>query len=270
MHAIIGGLTGHEAHLAELVSAKAWVPVITPWAIDLTIDYANVPWVFRIAPDDETQARALLEYARRHGIDRIVVATEGTRDGRAAHDRIDEAAANLRMPFALAVEYDPAHPDSSARRVLAARPAALLLWGRSDTALLFLRALRSGGFTGLTLGPSLLAAPEVVATEGTGELVAAAPFDFTTETRERHRFRESWRRRYGTEPRPAAYLAYDAARMVIDAVRNGGTSAAAIRESIAGSAHPGIAGEIRLNSLGGAEREPVLLRVRAGRWVRAD
>ena len=47
---IVGGLEGGDAHLAELVAAKLWIPVVTPTAGDLSIDYANVPWVFRCFP----------------------------------------------------------------------------------------------------------------------------------------------------------------------------------------------------------------------------
>ena len=61
---MIGGLDGQRTHIAELIVAKAWVPVVSPWTSDTSVDYANVPWVFRCAPADSSQVDALVAYAK--------------------------------------------------------------------------------------------------------------------------------------------------------------------------------------------------------------
>ena len=53
------GVVGVDLAFPELVAAKAWVPVVSPTASDLSIDYANVPWMFRVMPSDGAQAKAL-------------------------------------------------------------------------------------------------------------------------------------------------------------------------------------------------------------------
>jgi len=77
---IIGGLDGQRTHIAELVVAKAWVPVVSPWASDSSVDYANVPWVFRCAPADSSQVDALVEYLKKRGLKNIVALTEIERE----------------------------------------------------------------------------------------------------------------------------------------------------------------------------------------------
>ena len=55
--------------------------------------------------------------------------------------------------------------------------------------------------------------------------------------------------------------------LVLDAIARAGLSRARIRDEIAGARFSGLSGEIRFNDLGGNVREPVLLRIEAGRWV---
>ena len=269
--AIIGGLNGHQAHLAELISAKAWIPVITPWASDRTIDYANVPWVFRIAPDDGVQARSLWEYALRRGLNRLVVATEGTRDGRVAQMRLLDAARETHHPAALVLEYNPVAPEDLLPRIVRSHADALVLWGRHETAVEMLLALRRSGYRGLILAPALLAVPELLAhADSLGEIVVAAPYDLSRTSPESASFAQTYEAANGHAPRPSAVMAYDAARMVIASVRSAGLNRAAIRRALAQGKFAGLGGRWAFNSLGGAERESVLLTVRDGRWSPAE
>ncbi len=264
--AIIGGTTGHEVHLAELVSAKAWVPVVTPWATDLTIDYANVPWVFRVAPSDRAQARALLDYAVEQRHRRLVVATEGDREGSVARERIMEAANDLSLPPALVVEYDPAAPAKVAQRIASENPDAIIVWGRTESATSLIAALRENGVNALALGPATLFSPEVLdRSDELAELVVAAPFSPATDS-SRAAFNAAYVARFGEAPRAAAALAYDTAMLVIHAADRVGPGRARIRQAIADARHEGVAGVIRFAGLGGAVRGPVLVEPRDGRW----
>ena len=268
--AIIGGATGHEVHLAELVSAKAWVPVVTPWATDLTIDYANVPWVFRVAPSDRAQARALLDYVVEQRHRRLVVATEGDREGSVARDRIMEAADDLSLPPALVVEYDPTAPTEVAERIAAASPDAIVVWGRARSATSLTAALRENGVGGPVFGPATLFSPEVLdRSDELGELVVAAPFGPQADS-SYAAFEAAYVAGFGEAPRAAAALAYDTAMLVMFAADQVGPDRARIRQAIADARHEGVTGITRFDGLGGATREPVLVELRDGRWERVE
>lgn len=269
--AIVGALDGQQAHLAELIAAKAWIPVVTPWASDLTIDYANVPWVFRIAPDDGAQARCLWDYAVWRGRSRIVVATEGTREGRSAQARFLDAARRTERVPALVVEYDPAGPEDQSLRILRSQPDALVVWGRQDGTTRLVRALRSAGWKGLVLGPALCATPDVLAeSDSLGEFVVAAPYDLTSDDAELERFGNIYRSRVGDGVRPAAVMAYDVARMVVASIEEAGLNRASIRQAFARQVYRGLSGTYRFGSLGGAPSTPVLLSPRGARWVKVE
>jgi ABC-type branched-subunit amino acid transport system substrate-binding protein len=107
---IIGGLDGQRTHVAELVVSKAWVPVVSPSATDTSVDYANVPWVFRCPPADSRQADLLIGYAQRQSYKRVVVLTEIEREGHTGFLRLQEKAGQRRFSFEAHYEYPTSNP----------------------------------------------------------------------------------------------------------------------------------------------------------------
>ncbi len=57
--AIVGGIDGPTTHLAEQVVAKARLALISPVSTDKSVNLANVPWMFSLAPNDRHIAAAL-------------------------------------------------------------------------------------------------------------------------------------------------------------------------------------------------------------------
>ena len=56
--------------------------------------------------------------------------------------------------------------------------------------------------------------------------------------------------------------------MVIAAIGQAGLNRARIRDEVARMRFEGVSGQISFNSLGGYQREPVLVELHAGKWVR--
>lgn len=267
--AVIGSLDGERAHAAELVAAKLWVPVVTPGAGDLTIDYANVPWMFRLMPDDRSQADLLLGEAQRNDWKRLVLVTEGKRDARLASERLFEAARDHGQPIALHVEYNPYAPSEVLPRLMRAEGDALLVWGRPEGAVELIAGLRREGLSVPVLVPSLMVLPEVAARgDALGELLGAAPVDLDADYPSLQQFRTRFLQQTGSPPSYIAAFAYEAARMVVTAVERVGLNRARIRDELARMRYAGLTGEVAFNSLGGNRRQPLLVLLRDRRWVR--
>jgi ABC-type branched-subunit amino acid transport system substrate-binding protein len=256
--AVIGGLDGERAHAAELVAAKLWAPVLSPTAGDRTIDYANVPWMFRCLPDDRSQADSLAALCARQGWRRVGLATEANRDGKTAAARLAEAVRACSLSLALQVEYAPVDPAATAPRLAGAGAQALIVWGRPQTALPLIARLRREGCTLPILVPSLLALPEVAADPSLGELITAAPADLSLPTPPA----------LGERPSYVALFAYDTARLLIASLRRSGLNRARLRDELAAAAFAGLTGPFSFNDLGGRQQGPVLMAAREGRWVR--
>jgi len=227
--------------------------------------------MFRAMPSDGAQAAALLAHAARRGLRRIAVFVEGERDSVIAGNRIREAAVRSGISLALVVQIGPQEPEADAGRLAGTEADGVLLWGRAETGLRFLRALRAAGCRLPVLAPASLAAPGTLdGAAALGDLTVAAPCDLAGASPDRDEFSRRFRERTGREAGPIALCAHDAARLVLDAVDRAGLSRARIRDELSAARFSGLAGEIRFNDLGGNVRAPVLLEVVDGRWARAE
>jgi branched-chain amino acid transport system substrate-binding protein len=269
--AIIGGLDGQRTHVAEMVVSKAWVPVITPTASDMSIDYANVPWVFRCAPADDRQAELLLDFAQKHGRKHVVALTEAQRDGHTGFLRIQEAASRKNVQLDAHWEFATGNPEAVVSRLQGLDSDALIIWGSPDPSLNLLRAIRAAGIKTPVLGPASLASADITADSAwVGDLVVAAPYDLSGHDPQSLAFNARFKDVTGMSPTPTALLSYDAALLVTKAVGAAGLNRMRIRDELAGMSYDGIAGKIQFNSLRGNVREPVLLTFRNGRWKRLN
>ncbi|MFC1573044.1 ABC transporter substrate-binding protein [Candidatus Eisenbacteria bacterium] len=258
--AILGGLDGGSAHLAELVAAKLWVPVITPTASDMTIDYANVPWVFRCFPSDVRQARKLLEYAQDNHLLRLIVFVVGDREGRTGLCRVEDEARSAGVSLIERHEYLPHLPQQILAGADLHAADAVLIWGGPESALSLLRALRATGFARPVLGPATLISPDFLsAAEDLGPLVIAAPYDLAADPGARGVLCGQYPEQMGEGCDPVTLFAYDATRLLMAAIQRAGLNRARIRDALADSRFEGIVGTFQFDTLGGALLEPVLI-----------
>lgn len=264
---IIGGLDGQRTHVAEMVASKVWVPVVTPVASDVSIDYANVPWVFRCAPADDREAELLFELIRRQGRKHVVALTEAQRDGHAGFLRLQEAAGRRNVQLEAHWQFPTGDPGAVVPRLGGIDADVLIIWGSPGPSLTLLRAIRAAGIKTPVLGPASLASAEIPADSSwIGDLAVAAPYDLSRQDPELLDFSKRFREIAGTSPTPVAFLSYDAALLVARAVDAAGLNRMRIRDELARTSQDGIVGKTQFNSLHGNIREPVILIFRNGRW----
>ena len=263
---IVGALDGERAHAAELVVAKLWVPVITPVG-DHTVDYANVPWVFRGMPDDLSQVEALLDLATQRQWRRLILISESWRDAEQGARRFQRRATGRGLELVRHHRYKTHRPEVSLERLAGIEADALVLWGRPASALPVMRRLRELGVDLPLLLPSLLTVPEVAACAELGEALAAAPYNLSSSRHDLAEFRHAWLARRGVQPSYVAVLAYDMTRLALDALGRSGLNRARLRDHLASGHFDGLTGPFRFSSLGGRLQSPVPMMVRRGQWV---
>jgi branched-chain amino acid transport system substrate-binding protein len=269
--AIIGGLDGLHTHVAELVVSKAWVPVISPSAVDSSISYANVPWVFRAAPADSRQADTLLELAEMKGYRQLVIVSESDREGQTGWNRLREAAVRRRFPIALHLDYSGTSPEDIVPRLSASKMDALIVWGRAQPALRLLLALRGAGMAAPVLGNSDLTTAEIAENGATiGDLTVASLCDLASSRPAFVAFAERFEGLAGQPVSATALYSYDVARLVIRAIEKAGLNRARIRDGLAETSFEGLTGKIIFNMLGGNEAAPVLMQLKKNRWEKLN
>jgi branched-chain amino acid transport system substrate-binding protein len=129
---------------------------------------------------------------------------------------------------------------------------------------------RQLGFTGPLFGGDAWEAPQLIeiggaAVEGAYYSTHASPESPAPEVR---RFVEKFRARYGETPDSIAALGYDAALLLVDALRRAGTTDSAnLRDAIAATRDfPGVTGHISIDAQRNATKSAVILTVKDGQF----
>jgi ABC-type branched-subunit amino acid transport system substrate-binding protein len=271
--AIIGSIDSNTTHVALRVAFKAEIPILNVGSGDPTMTETGIPWVARCTPDDRQISYRLAELLfKEMNLTRVAVLRSNNRYGRFGIREFRDAARRLQRPLPLEVQFPPDETDftSALDRVIAADPQALVLWARAPEAARALRQLRARGIQIPVAGTDRLASKlflDLAGDDAEGILATSwlAPgrrdetwLDFT------RRFND----RYGEEPEAFAAYGYDAANMVIDAVREKGLNRARIRDHLMGIRHyEGVAGPIQLNETANSITPPHLVQVRGGKFV---
>jgi len=266
---VLGSLEGGDAHLAELVAAKLWVPVITPVASDHTIDYANVPWVFRVFPSDVLQARLLAGFLSDGGHTRMVAWVEDDREGRTGLRRLDKAAQDAGVVF-VGRTFKAHVPEASLVAPVWRSDDVMAVWARPEGGLAMVEALRKHGYAGPILLPSCVLSRQLLErADRLQNLVVAAPYHLDRQDTTYAVFAARYEAANGVTPDPVAAFSYDTACLTIAAIRKAGLNRARIRDALAGTRFPGVAGIHSFDRLGGTGLEPVLLVRQSGAWLPA-
>jgi ABC-type branched-subunit amino acid transport system substrate-binding protein len=263
--ALIGGIDGAGTHLAEQVVAKALLTLVNPAAGDRSIHTANVPWTFTCVPSDQLQARVLSEAVRRRG-GPFVLLSATDHDSRAFAVQLETAFKASGIAPAFHVEFEAGTlraADLAGRAAGLGADCAVLIAGSRDTARV-LKALREAGFGGaLYTGPAL-ARSAALAEAGPAAEGAFFPL-VTQETAAAGKFRDAFTKRFGAGPDWAAAQAYDAANLLLAAIRKAGLNRARIRDAVQElSPWEGASGPIHWDELGQNDRAVRLGVIRHG------
>ena len=248
-HANSGGMVGAASEYDDGLVA------VVPSATSPEITGIS-PWVFRVTTNDSVNGANLARFAARLGKRRAAVLYENNAYGRGL------AQAFLAAYQGTVVGVDPIAGDGSKVEPFVSyyrgvSPELVFVAGTEASGRALLReAMRQGwrpqwlagdGWTGI--------ASDTAAAEGA---YVATPFSVMDTRREARAFVDAFQARFGTVPDANAAMAYDATRLLVKAMREGGTDRGKIREYLArvreARAFPGVTGPIRFRADGDPER----------------
>ena len=270
--ALITSSDGAAAHLAEQVSTKLGVPVVT-LSTDTTTTQINLPWIFRLGPSDLVQARVFARdiYLQRR-LKRVVLVTELNHDGRVGSEDFEKAARELSsesvpatVPVRVAVDGTLLDAPAVVQEIVAQNPEALVFWTGPRTASELLAQIHlpsvpiylcwkaAQGRTEDTPRGTCRSCPEenngIVAvtpdvgtsdgqlTDRPGVSAERTVGIWTVSTASpqsavRANFERRYRERTGSAPSVVAAQAYDAVRLIAAALRHAGPNRARLRDAL--------------------------------------
>jgi branched-chain amino acid transport system substrate-binding protein len=257
--AIIGGINGETTHLAEQVVAKARLPLISPVATDKTVNLANVPWMFSLAPGDHLIAPPLAaEIARNMDSRGLVLVSAADPDSR--RQTIELLAAlrehELSPRYRFVVRRGEDDLDELARRVVQADPASVLVIADARDSAALVRTLRAAGCETRIFGGPAMGRRLFIERAGHDAEGVIFPLLFVPDSGQEHDFDY------------AAAHTYDAVQLAVAAIRRAGLNRAAIGDALRElSPAEGLTGKIRWDGLGSNTRLVRLATLREGKPV---
>src|SRR5271157_170856 len=256
--ALITSSDGNIAHQAEQIANKIGIPIVT-LASDATTTRINIPWIFRLGPSDEDQARAIAAQIYQAGLaKKVLLLVETDHDGRVGADEFEKAVKHLHgtPPERLDVSSSGVDLETIATRAQASAADAIVLWTGSPFAARLLPLLSTNDFArpvylcrkatasvagnAFDLANSGTPAPNALP-QGTWVTASAAG----ATPSESSAFQECYRAKIGAWPSFAAMQTYDAVHLVAQALRVAGANRSRLRDYLA-AGHPfaGVSGAI--------------------------
>ncbi len=270
-------VVGHVNSSATLAAAGVYndprngVLEISPTASSPQVSGAG-PWTFRVSPTDLAYGPAIARWLSDEGIRRAAVLYLNDEYGR--HLAQSFAASFEEGRQGTVVALDPFLPgtleDAEALNAYLTRSLrrgmdALVIAGTAEDAKWIVPAARRAGHGGPIVGADGLLGIEGFGAGVDGTYLSAA-FFADSPSEEARRFVQAYAERWGELPNADGALAYDAARVVLRALEEGGLSRRAVRDYVAGigtthPAFPGVTGEIRFDENGDAADKAVAVGV---------
>ncbi len=267
--AVIGSINGDATHVAEQVITKARVPLLSPISADPTLTYIRIPWVFRLPPNDERQAEALITEARRAlSAVRFGLVTSTHHDDRifATAALAQLKAAGLAPAFHLQVPAKGLDPREIVRRLTDFSTDAIILRLSATDLNAVIEALRAAGLHVPLLIPWIPdLAYDRLAELYSGPILLLRPFEQTSNA-EFDGFVRRFDARFGMSPSAGAAYSYDAVHLIAGALRSKSHGRADLRDALAAASGTlGVTGEFLWDNGLGNVAEPGVEWVRGPR-----
>ena len=261
--ALIGGPDGETTHVAQQVATKAHLPLIAPVSSDPSLTHTRVPWIFRLPPDDRAQAEEMvMEGLGPRALKRVGVVVSTDHDGRIFAEEMKAALEQVQNSPIFELEVAPGihDPGSLANRVRSFAPDALVMRLRPDDVRRLFEALQSAGVDCAVLLPWIpgLRLVEFPPAYG-GPVIEVAPFRSRQQCGPYLKLVRAGVRRHGAKPSVAMVYGFDAANLVIEALRRRTGGRSDLQRQLTGlSGFWGASGPIRWDNGGGNTAKPTI------------
>lgn len=272
VNVIVGAVLSSETEAGGPIVMSAKVPTISPTSTATGLTVGN-PYLFRNCLSDEVQASQLAEYAVQElGLRRFAILYTNNDYGVALKNAFEETASSLAEVVAVEAFMDN---DENFKPQLTSiqqkNPDAIFIAGYYTEAAKIAQQAREQGLDVQLLGADGFYSPVLV--EIGGEAVEGAIFTAGFHSGDPspavQNFVKNYRELFGEDPDMFAAQAYDAARIVIEAIKAKGSDPEQIREGIAQTKDfPGITGNTSIDEEGDTSKDVLILKVVGGAFER--
>jgi branched-chain amino acid transport system substrate-binding protein len=275
--AILGDATSSASLEAAPIVQAAKVPMVTPSATNPRLTQVG-DYIFRVCFLDELQARVIARFAHDHlHLNKIADFTDVKQDysvdlGRFFWDEF------TRLGGTIVKEQSYSSGDTDFRAQLTAiravKPDAIYIPGYYPEVSLILKQARQIGLTMPGLGCDGWANQTLLNVGGKAVNGCFFTNHFSPDDPSPvvQNFVRAYKTKFGSLPDTFAALGYDAARIVIDAIKRAGKpDPTAIRDALAGTRHfAGVTGKFSIDEHRNASKPVLVIAIKDGKFEIAD
>ncbi len=275
--AVLGEVASTRSMAAAPVCEQYKVPMITPSSTNPEVTRKG-EYIFRVCFTDDFQAAVVAHFAADQGYKRAAIFKDIKNDYSVAF-AANFAAELKKLGGQIVAEQVFQEGDTDFKAQLtslkAANPDAVLVPGYYSEVGTIARQAREVGLTVPLLGGDGWDSPRLIpGAGGPGGALEGCFFSnhyFSTELKEKatQDFIAAFRKRYSTSPDALAALGYDAARLLVDAMKRcPKLDAKSLRDAIASTKDfPGVTGKITLDMNRNARKAALILQVKGDRFT---
>ena len=270
--AIVGDLTSSATLEGGPIAQEAKIPMVTPLATNPKVTKIG-DYIFRVCFIDEFQGRVMARFALENlHAKRAAILTDSKQDYSVGlTDFFKQTFAG--GPATVVREQSYSSGDTDFRAVLtsikAAQPDVVFVPGYYPEVSLILKQARQLGISVPFIGCEAWDSPTLLAVAGKSADGCYFSNQFSPDDPAPvvQQFDQVYEKKFGTRPDNFAALGYDAARVVLDAIRRAdSTESSAIRNAIAQTKDfPGVSGNITIDSNRNASKPVVILAIKEER-----
>lgn len=272
--ALIGSHDGRNAHLVEQAATKEQIVNISAWASDPTLSQAFVPWFFSVVPNDQQQASALInEIYTKRKFNKIAIVSDNSYDSKQASSFFIKTSKLEGKNEPVLFTYDNSATDfrDLSKLVGKSEPEAILLFGEPSTLALVIKQIKNNKmnqpiFSSINLlGERAASHPDYTYFEG-----VTLPACGLWLNSEGLSFQQEYKKKYGSEPDPAAAFAFDAVTLITEAVKNRRTEYSQIQEWLLKVKFEGVTGSIQFDEKGNRIINNNMVTIKKGYPVKSE
>ncbi len=248
--AMFGSISGDTTHIALRVTLKTEVPLVNSASTDPTIPETIIPWYFTDIQDDRVQGYTLARHIYTElGLKRVAILRVNDRYGRFGVLKFKAAATRLGHPVVIEQKYMPGDTDfrHQLRVIQDSRVDAIVLWTDQAQAAAILKQMQELGMKQRVFGSHRTIGNELLQQAGAAAegFQAVFPYDPSRKDQRWLDFNTRFAARYHATPDQFASLAYDAMRVLLNAICQAGLNRGRIRDALTGvQAYPGVTGDM--------------------------
>jgi len=269
----IGTIDGDATHVALRVALKIETFMVNCSDPDPTLTETQIPWLLRIFPDNRQQGYRLASLmVKEKKLKRIVVLRSNSRPGRVGVRPFVDAVRRLGFPILQEINFKDGERSfgTQVAVIKQADPEAVVFWGNPAETAAVAAELRAAGVKAAFFGFDRLVDPEFVRLAGAAAEGATATYFYDPAKKDPQwtDFRQRFEKRYGQEPDIYAGYGYDAARLLIDAIKKAGPNKYRVHDQLTSlDEYHGVTGYMRFDGRWDNIAPVVTAHCNHGKWL---